>query len=778
MYEMRKNLLLLVLVATSFSCGEETSIMLTVDGDLRIGVDVDLLTVEVIDGLGDSEPIRRSNYNLADREPLPHTLLIVPGSQVNDVIQIRVRALLDEEEILVATRRTRFETDQQVAEEICLWQRCLGADSRACDEGLCEIVDTDGDADADGDMEMDGDFEEDGDVDDEIDGDVCIPNCGARECGLDPDCETLSCGECDDNEDCTGAGLCECRFDECSAACCAEGETCSALDGACCAPDCGERNCGLDPICGLVSCGECGDLEECAGEGLCECLYEECTDLCCLEGEVCDATSGACCLPDCGDRECGTDPLCGVGNCGECDEFAGCTAEGRCECLFSTCADACCDDGEVCSTAEVCCVADCGERVCGVDPLCGVTSCGECGDNEACTEDGACECLFDSCEGACCAEDDACVDGACCAPDCGDRACGMDPVCGTLSCGACGDWSDCDDTTGSCDCRFLECEGACCAEDDVCTAEGECCEPDCTDRECGSDGCGGTCGEDCPLGESCSLEGLCIAPDWITVSAGSYSEGSSPFEVGRDPDERPHTVILTHDFEILSTEVTQFDFALNLFYTPSYHSDTGAGAACGFNCPVELVTWSEAAAYCNHLSGAAGHALCYTCTGSGPTVSCTSNAAYPNPYDCPGYRLPTEAEWEFAARAGTATATYAGDLDGAHLECATPNPALDDIAWYCGNGLDITHPIGTREPNDFELFDMLGNVAEWVHDWYADYPDFAVSDPYGPADGEHRVIRGGSYATNARWCRSAFRLPLTPTDRYIDLGFRVARTLP
>ncbi|MEE8583520.1 MAG: formylglycine-generating enzyme family protein, partial [Acidobacteriota bacterium] len=126
------------------------------------------------------------------------------------------------------------------------------------------------------------------------------------------------------------------------------------------------------------------------------------------------------------------------------------------------------------------------------------------------------------------------------------------------------------------------------------------------------------------------------------------------------------------------------------------------------------------------------------------------------------YRLPTEAEWEYAARAGT-TGDYAGNLD--------------EVGWYEANSGNETHPVGEKKPNAWGLYDMHGNVWEWVHDWFSHYgsrpnPD---TDPAGPASGSNRVIRGGGWSTPAQYCRSADRNGNWPGNRNSALGFRLLR---
>jgi formylglycine-generating enzyme len=193
--------------------------------------------------------------------------------------------------------------------------------------------------------------------------------------------------------------------------------------------------------------------------------------------------------------------------------------------------------------------------------------------------------------------------------------------------------------------------------------------------------------------------------------------------------------------------------------------------------PAEYLNWSEAAAYCNALSDAEGLGRCYDCEGAGPRVTCGSAAAYATPYDCPGYRLPTEAEWEYAARAGTTTATYNGDLDVVSGGCSSPSAVLDPIAWWCSNSGGWPQVVGTKTANGWGLYDMLGNVLEWCDDSGEIYAG-AVTDPWGSVDAWGQMFRGGSFGSYAYEVRAAKRAGTTgPEIRDAHLGLRPIRTL-
>jgi formylglycine-generating enzyme required for sulfatase activity len=219
--------------------------------------------------------------------------------------------------------------------------------------------------------------------------------------------------------------------------------------------------------------------------------------------------------------------------------------------------------------------------------------------------------------------------------------------------------------------------------------------------------------------------------------------GSPANESGRQSDEVQHQVTITRDFWLKESEVTQGEWRSLMGSNPS------AFSTCGDGCPVELVSWFDAVDYVNALSRSEGLPECY---GTNRTFVGLS---------CRGFRLPTEAEWEYAARAGTTGERYG---------------PLDAIAWHSGNSGGRTQPVRGKQANAWGLYDMIGNVWEWTHDWYDAYGG-AATDPLGPGTGSRRVLRGGGWGFDAALCRAAVRDNGGPGYRRGLLGFRPARSV-
>ena len=228
------------------------------------------------------------------------------------------------------------------------------------------------------------------------------------------------------------------------------------------------------------------------------------------------------------------------------------------------------------------------------------------------------------------------------------------------------------------------------------------------------------------------------------IPSGTFMMGSPSGEASRYSDEGPpHEVTLTKSFYLQSTEVTQGQWQAVMGSNPSFFVN------CGATCPVEQASWNDVQKF---------------------IIAMNANGQVK-------YRLPTEAEWEYAARAGTATVYSFGESAS----------QLGDYAWFGDNASAKTHSVATKLANPWGLYDMHGNVFEWVSDWYNDYTPTAKSDPIGPASGNAHIFRGGSWLEDARgasWftyaseSRSAYRDYLYPDQKYGHLGFRLSVVLP
>jgi formylglycine-generating enzyme required for sulfatase activity len=228
---------------------------------------------------------------------------------------------------------------------------------------------------------------------------------------------------------------------------------------------------------------------------------------------------------------------------------------------------------------------------------------------------------------------------------------------------------------------------------------------------------------------------------FVLIPAGTFIMGSPLNEPQRGSDEGQHKVTLTRPFYMQTTEVTQRQWREVMGENPAHFS------TCGENCPVENVSWHDTQRFIARLNAIPG----------------TST-----------YRLPTEAEWEYAARSGSQTALSNGSITA--TGCAHDS-TLDRIGWYCGNSGQKLHPVAKKEPNAWGLYDMHGNVWEWCRDWHSsDYPSSTVSDPGGPSIGTYRVSRGGSWYCGTKSCRSANRYRVKPGYRNFLIGFRLRST--
>lgn len=213
----------------------------------------------------------------------------------------------------------------------------------------------------------------------------------------------------------------------------------------------------------------------------------------------------------------------------------------------------------------------------------------------------------------------------------------------------------------------------------------------------------------------------------IPIKGASFQMGSN----SGDDDEKPvHTVLLS-DYYIGETEVTQALWKAVMGDNPSKFTGN-------LQRPVECVTWADCNTFISKLNSLTG--------------------AY--------FHLPTEAQWEFAAKGGTLSKGY--KFSGGNYS------ALENVAWYYSNSSSSTHPVASKLPNELGLYDMSGNVAEWCLDWYGPYSSTSQINPTGSYNGTYRVIRGGSWYHTSSKCRATYRMNGSPSDKYSDGGLRLA----
>ena len=230
---------------------------------------------------------------------------------------------------------------------------------------------------------------------------------------------------------------------------------------------------------------------------------------------------------------------------------------------------------------------------------------------------------------------------------------------------------------------------------------------------------------------------------WISVPAGTFEMGTPQGEeCSREPAGT--TPRRLESFEILAYEVTQAQFEEVMGYNPTFASNCD-------DCPVDSVSWHEAAAFANAIARRTSSQTCYVCSGEYEQTRCSVTKT-----SCDGPRIPTEAQWEYAARAGTRDATYAGPV----VTCMSRDEVVDTIGWYKANSAGRPRRVGRKQPNPWGLYDVLGNVAEWSGE---------------PRSDEHAVLRGGSWYHNAERARSGGRLWAPATRGLSYAGIRLVR---
>jgi formylglycine-generating enzyme required for sulfatase activity len=252
-----------------------------------------------------------------------------------------------------------------------------------------------------------------------------------------------------------------------------------------------------------------------------------------------------------------------------------------------------------------------------------------------------------------------------------------------------------------------------------------------------------------------------VSGDFVLIESGTFNMGSPANETQRQDNEGPQHQVTVSAFYMARNLVTQSEYRDIMGADPSNFR--------GPTLPVERVTWFEAVEYCNKLSEREGLTTAYTINGTGNDRTVMWNQ------DANGYRLPTEAEWEYACRAGTSTPFSTGN------NITTAQANYDGNYPYGNNArgqwLERTSNVGIYPSNTWGLHDMHGNVFEWCWDWYGNYTSDPQTDPTGEATGSYRVLRGGSWYDNGRYIRSAYRNSSSPFLRSYSVGFRLARSI-
>ena len=261
-----------------------------------------------------------------------------------------------------------------------------------------------------------------------------------------------------------------------------------------------------------------------------------------------------------------------------------------------------------------------------------------------------------------------------------------------------------------------------------------------------------------PIKENKKVVAESVPDDFVFVEGGTFQMGSN----SRNDDEKPVHSVTVSSFYMCKHEVTQKEWSAVMGSNPSEFK--------GDNKPVEEVTWYDAIEYCNKRSKEEGLSPCYSLNGSTDTSKWGNKGGSWDKVQCNfsanGYRLPKEAEWEYAARGWKFSRGY--EYSGSN--------EIDEVAWYYKNTGFTTHDVMTKQPNALGIYDMSGNVWEWCWDWYGSYSSGSQTDPFGVPSGSDRVVRGGGWFGNAPDCRVADRYYFSPGDSLNDIGFRVVRS--
>ena len=273
---------------------------------------------------------------------------------------------------------------------------------------------------------------------------------------------------------------------------------------------------------------------------------------------------------------------------------------------------------------------------------------------------------------------------------------------------------------------------------------------------------------------------------FAVIERGEFSMGTPEDQYPRQNNQTPHPVRITRSFLLGTHEVTQKQYEHVMKVNPSGFAEARSGnkqspdpvadKVEGMDTtafPVEQISWYDAIAFCNQLSNDEGLVPSYTMESITREGHSITNAAVTS-LETNGYRLPTEAEWEFACRAGTVTPfNYGEPTNGSMANLKGDNSyASTQEGFYVGH----TVKVGSYKPNARGLWNMHGNVSEWCWDWYGPYDDGPLDDPQGPAEGRQRVQRGGAWLVTEQNCCSSSRLGVAPGERKNHAGFRVARS--